>query len=184
MSLASKTIVDGRGCERILCLMDWLETAGDKKDFPLRKVRVEDALQLWKLANNKEVRKNSFESGPIPYEQHVTWLKEKLASKASLIYVLDVSGVLVAQIRYDKKDGIAEIDYAVIPGFRGKGIGRKILQMTWKSASRKLGVKQVRGIVKANNKASIFSFFKAGFELVKDDNYLGHDCLMFEKNVN
>jgi len=98
-----------------------------------------------------------------------------------MIYVLDVSGVLIAQIRYDKKDGVAEIDYAVIQSFRGKSIGRKILQLTWKSACRELGVQQVQGIVKAGNKASIFSFLKAGFEKVRADNYLGQDCFVFEK---
>ena len=154
----------------------------DKEDFLLRKGRAEDALQLWELANNREVRNNSFNSDPISYDQHLKWLNKKLASKSSLIYVLDVSVVLIAQIRYDKKDGVAEIDYAVTPGFRGKSIGRKILQMTWKRACRELGVELVRGIVKTDNKASIFSFVKAGFEKVRADNYAGHDCLVYEKN--
>jgi len=184
MSLQAKKIVDGRGRNRLLNLMDWIETAENKNDFLLRKVRIKDAFQLWMLANDLDVRRNSFNTGPITYENHVRWLNKKLASGTSVIYVLDVSGVLVAQIRYDTNDSTAEIDYAVNPSFRGKNIGSKILEMTWKSACEELGVQRARGIVKKNNKCSIFSFQKSGFQELKRNTYSGFDCVVFEKQLN
>jgi len=184
MCLQAKSIVDGLGSERILTLMEWFLTAADREEISLRKVSQEDTYQLWRLANDTEVRRNSFNPEPIPYEQHLAWFEEKLKSSNSIIYVLDVSGVLVAQVRYDRRDDVAEIDYAVIPGFRGKSLGTRILKMTWENACRELGVRRVRGIVKEENKASTLSFLKAGFEKTRCDNYSGFDCVFFEKRLH
>ena len=136
------------------------------------------------LSNDLDVRRNSFNSGPITHENHIRWLNEKLDSDTSVIYVLDVSGVVVAQIRYDRKDNAAEIDYAVNPGFRGNSIGSKILEMTWKSACEELGVQRARGIVKKDNRYSIFSFQKSGFQELKHNKYSGCDCIVFERQLN
>jgi len=184
MSLRASKIVDGKGRSRLLNLMDWIETPRCKNDFSLRKARIKDAFQLWMLANDIDVRRNSFNTRPIIYDDHVRWLKEKLASDTSVIYVLDVSEVLVAQIRYDKNDSIAEIDYAVKPAFRGKNIGSKILKMTWESACEELGVQCAQGIVKKNNKGSIFSFQKSGFQELEYKTCSGFDCIVFEKQLN
>jgi RimJ/RimL family protein N-acetyltransferase len=164
--------------------MDWIATPKCKNDMSLRKATINDAFQLWSLANDIDVRRNSFNSRQIIYEDHVRWLKEKLASDTSAIYVLDVSEVLVAQIRYDKNGSIAEIDYAVKPAFRGKNIGSKILKMTWESACEELGVQSAQGIVKKNNKGSIFSFQKSGFQELEYKKCSGFDCVVFEKQLN
>jgi UDP-2,4-diacetamido-2,4,6-trideoxy-beta-L-altropyranose hydrolase len=184
MSSKAKKIVDGRGRARLLNLMDWIETAKYKNDFALRKATIKDAFQLWMLANDLDVRGNSFNTSYITHENHLRWLNEKLASETSVIYVLDVSGVLIAQVRYDKNDSTAEIDYAVNPGFRGKNIGSKILEMTWKSGCEELGVKRAKGIVKKNNRCSIFSFQKSGFQELEDNKCSGFDCVVFEKQLN
>lgn len=184
MSMIGTRIIDGKGCERILTLMDCLEKKDtDRNDIQIRKVSEEDADQLWKLANEAGVRRNSFNSDPIPYDKHIKWFREKLKSTNSVIYVLEVSGILLAQVRYDRKDDFAEIDYAVIPSFREKGFGTKILLMTWEMACRELGVRQVRGVVKEDNKASIFSFFNAGFEKLGNENYFGISCVIFRKKL-
>lgn len=183
MSSQGMNVVDGQGSERILTLMEWFVKAADREDIPLRKATREDSYQLWRLANDIEVRRNSFNPEPIPYEQHLRWFEEKLKSSSSVTYVLDVSGVLVAQVRYDRKDETAEIDYGVIPGYRGKRLGIRILEMTWENACRELGVRRVRGIVKEENKASIFSFLKAGFEKTRVEKYVGFDCVFFEKKL-
>jgi UDP-2,4-diacetamido-2,4,6-trideoxy-beta-L-altropyranose hydrolase len=184
MSLRASKIVDGKGRSRLLNLMDWIATPKCKSDMSLRKATINDAFQLWSLANDIDVRRNSFNTRPIIYEDHVKWLKEKLASDTSVIYVLDVSEVIVAQIRYDKNDGIAEISYAVEPAFRGKNIGSKILKMTWESACEELGVHRAQGIVKKNNKGSIFSFQKSGFQELEYKTCSGFDCVVFEKQLN
>ena len=183
MSLKAQRMVDGMGSKRVSTLMEWFVTAAEREDIPLRKVRQEDMYQLWRLANDTEVRRNSFNSEPIQYEEHLRWFEEKLKSSNSVTYILDVSGVLLAQVRYDRKDETAEIDYGVIPGFRGKRLGTRILEMTWENACRELGVSRVRGIVKEENKASFFSFLNAGFEKTKVDKYAGFDCVFFEKKL-
>jgi UDP-2,4-diacetamido-2,4,6-trideoxy-beta-L-altropyranose hydrolase len=183
MSRIGREIVDGQGRKRILDMMDWVDTAAHREDIPIRTACDADAFQLWKLANEPEVRCNSFNSEPIPYDQHLGWFQDKLKSKISIIFVLNVSGVLLAQVRYDRKDDSAEVGYSVIPAFRGKNLGSKILGMTWEHACRTLGVQRVQGIVKKNNKASIHSFLKAGFTKTRCEIYSGFDCVFFEKQL-
>jgi RimJ/RimL family protein N-acetyltransferase len=183
MSVKAKKIVDGRGRNRFINLMDWIEAAGNVNDLSLRKAGIKDAFQLWMLANDLDVRRSSFNTAAITYEDHVRWLNEKLDSGTSIIYVLDLSGVVVAQIRYDKKDSAAEIDYAVSPAFRGNNIGSKILEMTWKGACEELSVQRARGIVKTDNKYSICSFQKSGFQELMQLKYSGCDCIVFERQL-
>lgn len=183
MSRIGREIVDGQGRERILDMMNWVDTAAHREDIRIRKACDADAFQLWKLANETEVRRNSFNSEPIPYDQHLEWFKEKLESSSSVIYVLNVSEVLLAQVRYDRKDDAAEVSYSVIPAFRGKNIGSRILGMTWEIACRTLGVRRVQGIVKKTNKASIVSFLKVGFIETQCEKYSGFDCVFFEKTM-
>jgi spore coat polysaccharide biosynthesis predicted glycosyltransferase SpsG len=73
MSSQGMNIVDGQGSERILTLMEWFVKVADREDIPLRKATREDSYQLWRLANDIEVRRNSFNPEPIPYEQHLRW---------------------------------------------------------------------------------------------------------------
>lgn len=184
MSLQAKKIIDGNGRNRLMNLMDWIKAAGNVKHFSLRKAELKDAFQLWKLANDSDVRHNAFNTAPIGYENHAKWLNAKLDSDMTVIYVLDISGVIVAQIRYDKKENAAEIDYAVNPSFRGNRIGTRILEMTWKRACKELGVQRVQGIVKKDNKFSICSFQRSGFKKLKHNKYSGYDCILFERRLN
>jgi UDP-2,4-diacetamido-2,4,6-trideoxy-beta-L-altropyranose hydrolase len=184
MSLRAKKIVDGKGRNRLINLMDWMEAARNIDDFSLRKVKIEDAFPLLMLANDRDVRRNSFNTAPISFENHIEWLNEKLASDNSVAYVLEVSGVAIAQVRYDKKNGAAEIDYAVSPAFRGHNIGCKMLEMTWKRACDELGVQRVKGVVKKDNKHSIFCFQKSGFLQLGHIEHSGCDCIVFERKMN
>jgi UDP-2,4-diacetamido-2,4,6-trideoxy-beta-L-altropyranose hydrolase len=174
-------LVDGLGVDRILTVMRWLEPGVPAAEPLVRPVEPGDVLQLWRLANDKDVRRNAFNPEPIPLENHLKWFGEKLESTESAIYVSEIAGVVVAQARYDKKQNSAEIDYAVIPACRGKGLGRRIIEATWSRACTKLKVNSVRGVVKKDNAPSLYCFRKAGFRQTGEENVSGIDCLIFER---
>src|SRR5438105_158086 len=69
-----------------------------------REARQADADVLWRWANDRETRQNSFSRSPIPYAAHV------------------------GQVRFDIADGVAEIGITVAPERRGRGYGKAMLQ--------------------------------------------------------
>jgi UDP-2,4-diacetamido-2,4,6-trideoxy-beta-L-altropyranose hydrolase len=184
MSRLARALVDGKGCGRVMKMMKWVESDPRHVNIELRKATGDDAFQLWRLANDPDVRCNSFSPEPIPYDQHVRWFDAKLKSNDTIIYVMEVSKVILAQIRYDNKGTTAEISYAVAPAFRGRGLGCRILKTTWEDACRELGVENTLGIVKKSNKSSVFSFIKAGFIILKNELHSGCECIFFEKKTS
>lgn len=110
------------------------------------------------------------------------WYQEKLSSDASCLWVLEKFRKVVAQVRYDRvAEQTAEIDIAVAPDYRGKGVGALLLKRTWKQACRALGVTRMRGVAKETNMASQRAFLAAGFLEAKSGLVRGYPCLMFER---
>src|SRR5262249_42995174 len=169
MSRTGRQLVDGGGVERVIGTMMRLAYPLDKDRLEIRRATPQDAKQFWQLANDPVVRMNSFNPEPIPLEHHLEWYKSKLSSPDSCIWVLEVGGVIAAQARYDRSDAeTAEIDFSVVAVFRGQGLGTKILELTWNTACKELGVKRARGVVLSTNMASVRSFLKSGFRQVSE----------------
>ena len=75
----------------------------------------------------------------------------------------------------------AEIDFSVVPAFRGKGLGSKALQLTWRSACDELGVRRVRGVVLQANVPSARAFLNAGFTQGEIGLWQGELSYIFEQ---
>jgi UDP-2,4-diacetamido-2,4,6-trideoxy-beta-L-altropyranose hydrolase len=178
-----RTLVDGAGADRVLDVMHALAFRDDGA-MTLRRANEDDALPLLALANDPGVRANAFHPAPIARADHLRWYAGKLASESTAMWVLELAGVLAAQIRYDRTEGgLAEIGYAVSPAFRGMGLGTRILLDTWEPACEALGVHGVRGVVIQGNTASVRAFEKAGFQPAGEVEMHGRACLAFERRV-
>ena len=86
-----------------------------------------DILFMW--ANDTDVRKNSFKSDTISYEDHVKWFKRIMEEDRVLQFIMMDDETPVGQIRLNLKDEEAEIGYSIASEFRGKGYGHRILQL-------------------------------------------------------
>ena len=124
----------------------------------IRKAQKKDCLQLFTLSNDPLVRKNSFSSNEIEFDDHKKWFDSILESKDSCIFVAEISDILIGQIRYDKKLDMALISFAVSRAFRGLGLGCRMIESTLIPAGKELGVKKIRAMVKESNPASIHTF--------------------------
>ena len=152
----------------------------------IRKVTEADAELLFSWANDIDVRRNAFTQREIVWDEHVQWLKKKLADENCLMYIAylymtDMSEKPVGQIRLDIEKGRAEIDYSIVSLLRGQGYGTVLLEQALKRAvedARKAGVEisTFIGRVKAGNVPSARVFEKSGFEKGEKDG-----CLWFEK---
>ena len=181
LSLAGRRAVDGRGAARVAAVMLALsEPKLDADWVSLRPAAAEDALEVWRIANDPSVRANSFRREPIPLAAHLDWYRARLADKDSRFWLLDVAGAVAAQVRYERSGDEAAVHYSVRGAFRGKGLGTLALAATRAPACRELGARRLTGVVIAPNPASERSFVSAGWSRKGDETRDGKTCAVFE----
>ncbi len=156
MSRAGQELVDGRGCERVL-------TAMRSAELTLRRAGKNDCRLLWEWANDPGVRAASFHTAVIPWEEHAAWFAEKLGS--GLIYIAESpEGIPVGQFRVDGLgEAEAQVDVSVAPEKRGAGIAAALILKAAQEVFRETGLLRLHAYVKAENRASLRAFEKAGF---------------------
>lgn len=142
----------------------------DKVDtVNLRPVTGADAKLLFEWTNEAETRTNSFSSEPVLWENHVQWLEKKLADENCLFFIMMSEDSPVGTIRLDveKESKTGTISYSIDKGFRGMGLGGRMLALAEEKA-KEAGVHSLVGGVKPENKASGKCFLKNGYELVEE----------------
>lgn len=182
MSRLGRIVVDGKGAERSVDLLKYGPLSVRQDSFRLRPASAEDSVMLWQWTNDSTIRANSFDTAVIPWETHKVWYAKKLASSDTRIWILELRQVPVGQIRYDRINlETAQISFSVTPGYHGKGIGTKLLEVSSASAYRELNARWLQGIAFSSNVASARAFLKAGFHQVEEKMISGRKCLVFKK---
>ena len=156
-------------------------TGSEMERLCLRKATEADAETLFQWRNDSETRANSFHTEPIPYEEHVAWLKTTLRDPAQAIYILCEDGVPIGQVRLSTKNGVGTISYSIAPACRARGYGRAILRLAENLCVERGEPHVLRGYVKKKNVASQMIFEALG--------YIGREasdmnCLVYTKSVS
>jgi spore coat polysaccharide biosynthesis predicted glycosyltransferase SpsG/RimJ/RimL family protein N-acetyltransferase len=126
----------------------------------LRRATLDDLLLLFNWANDTVVRQNAINQELIEMDNHRHWLVDKLRSSNTLIFILTLFDQPIGQIRYDFNGVEWELDYSIDTKYRGRGFGKKIIEMTIKAFSGKV----IRAYVKSDNIASSKVFESLQFE--------------------
>lgn len=119
-------IIDGRGVNRVCSAL----TLTPATHLRVRNASPADEAQLLDWANDPATRKNSFSQENIDPATHRIWFHRCLRDPdACRLYIVETNeGVAVGQVRFERKDLAWEVDYALAPVFRGRGIGRPLLE--------------------------------------------------------
>jgi UDP-2,4-diacetamido-2,4,6-trideoxy-beta-L-altropyranose hydrolase len=183
MATRGRMMVDGLGVSRVLDAMAERQqfVGGDGAWF--RPADSDDSLLLWQWANDPLSRRNSFNPAKISWSEHEDWLRHKLASSASRLWIMHIGNLPVGQIRYDRIDSVegpsAEVSFTIAAGFRSMRLGTRLLGMTAELAARELGVRWVKGITFNSNDASRRAFLRAGFEAAEQCIVGARQCVVF-----
>ena len=182
MALKGFMCIDGKGPDRIISKIRFLSETEKYKGLKIRRAEIDDSQQLFRMANDFEVRKHSFSTEQIKYEDHFKWFKEKLNSKnKTAIWVMEFEGIIVAQVRYDtSKKRTAIIDFSVNAAFRGNGYGTQILKKTINKACDQLLVSRLKGIALDTNQKSSYCFIHSGFTMKEKKVVNGYSCNVYE----
>lgn len=131
-------------------------------NLKIRKATINDAQYLFSLANDKLARKNSFNSNPINFDEHLEWLKSKIISTDSYIYICSVNGVRVGMVKFDILNETI-IGINIDPLFRGRGLASKLILEAcnefWHNHDN-----DIFAYIKKSNLISVKSFEKAMFK--------------------
>jgi UDP-2,4-diacetamido-2,4,6-trideoxy-beta-L-altropyranose hydrolase len=178
-------LVDGAGVTRVVEAME--ESTAPARERKKKGIRVRlagptDARFLWELANDRDVRANSFNTGAIPWEDHLSWIEARLSDPSTVLLVaVDAVSNPCGQIRFDVKGHEAELNYSLAREARGKGFGATLIESGLHYLFRNSNVGRVNALVKVENIASLVTFERAGWVREKDVDVRDARCARFTR---
>lgn len=163
-SEACMKLVDGRGGQRVAAVL--ATGAGAALNVRHAELQDEDLLLGW--ANDPVTRANGYNPNFIPREDHVRWFRSRLRQpKSCRFFIVELAGIPLGQVRFDDRGGEWEISYAVAPEFRGRRIGRKMLEIAIAKLDQQSDT--IIGQVKPGNVPSRRLLESLGFSLRSND---------------
>ena len=175
--------MDGKGNARIIrvSLFNLF-----KKNLILRKVDFKDALDIFNLSNDNLVRRNSFNSEKIKWENHLLWLKKKLEDENSIYFaVVDDLNRFYGQVRFDIniKNNEAVINISLGEKMRGLGLSSFMIDKSLDELIKIKSIKLIKAHIKDDNIPSIKSFKKSNFIFLKNQIIKGNKSKVYIKEV-
>lgn len=158
LSERGRALVDGRGTERTaLCLM--------ASTLRVRPATLDDGPMLHAWRDHPETRAVSGNSAPIQLDSHLNWLARKLVDTGCHLFVAEIGGTAVGNIRFDRQaDGAWEVSLYLDPDLTGLGLGRYLLQTGEQAMRMEIGAPiAFSASVMPGNEASARLFTSAGY---------------------
>ena len=134
-------------------------------EYYLKTAQWEDMDLLFVWANDPAVRRNSFSSKEILYEEHQVWYQKLLSDPDRRQDLYMHNGVPVGQARIAVSGDIAEISYSICAEKRGTGHGKRLLCLLPGQIKKDFPqVKYLAANVLTGNTASANAFLRAGYQ--------------------
>lgn len=130
----------------------------------LREVEPGDTELLFCWANEEEVRKNSFHSEVIFYEEHQKWFEQLMHDRNQFQYIMMLGEKPIGQVRLSVFGDSAEIGYSISKEKRGQGYGTVIVCLIKEVVQKNFSdVKKLVAKVKPDNMPSVYCVKKNKF---------------------
>jgi RimJ/RimL family protein N-acetyltransferase len=157
---------------------------GVKIRLTFRKATIDDARILYDWRNDPETRENSFASTKeILFEEHISWLSEKLQNDQAHIFILLEDDVRpIGQVRFDIFDKVGTVSIIIDSSFRGLGYGREGLKMLRDHIFSSQIAVCLKAFIKKTNLSSLDMFRSAGFSAVGVEMSRGEEfivCMLY-----
>jgi RimJ/RimL family protein N-acetyltransferase len=159
-----------------------------QKTNPLRQIKIREAalndMQLiFDWSNDDLVRKQSYQTDKIRWEDHQKWFQKKLNDKNALLLIGEINHRPMGLIRFDLQKDFAVIGISIDRHFRGKSLASPLL-ITGTKYYFKENEKPVKAYIKKTNTASVNSFVNAGFVYLQDEIINEADSYVYLKTKN
>ncbi len=179
MAKIGRKLVDGKGSMRITkdILSDYY-----KIKLHIRRAVLNDSRDIFKLANENLVRKNSFKTEKFGWAHHLRWFKEKLKEHACIFLVFETDGKFAGQLRFNidttKKE--ATINLSLTEKMRGLKLSSFAIEESIKELKEiEKKIKIIKAYVKKGNTTSARSFERAHFIFYGNKSINGEKAMLY-----
>ena len=142
-----------------------------------------DEKAVYDLSNDPEIRKYSFNTKPILFNEHKDWFEKQLNDNEIIYFVAYDNDNLVGQIRFKIMINEAIVSVSVSSSYRGKGHGVEMMHHALSFFKQSTMVFIVKAFIRADNFGSKQYFEKCGFRFVEHTIYSGIATDIYEINV-
>lgn len=142
-------------------------------NLTFRKAIIGDAKIYFDWATEKSVRKYSFNSNDILWDDHKRWFSEKINDTRFCFFIFqNLNQDFVGQVRLEWLNNLdILIGISVSAEFRGYGYGLEMLEKSSHYILTKYENAIIHAYIKEENKGSITLFQKAGYKLKENIKY-------------
>jgi len=127
-------------------------------------IQDDDCLLLFKWLSDPDCLAGKLENtGSIDPETHRSWFSDRLIGESCFIYLIKVDGVPAGQIRFEKKNGLYEIDIYVVPTMRRMKLAQTAISLGRERMIPHIASLPIVARVKNNNMKSKSLFESLGF---------------------
>ncbi len=138
-----------------------------------RLANIADVDLLFSWVNDAKVRKNSFLTENISYQEHIDWFRKVLSDNSNEIYIYYLDNEPMGQVRLNYSNTNVLISYSIAQKYRGQGFGKLVIhdieQIIIKTHSE---VDSIQAKVKVDNIASQKIFEDNNYnQILSDSNF-------------
>lgn len=174
---------DRQSPQRLLKIFRQLDL---ERRLSIRRVTAEDSERIFEWANESAVRQHSLNQSEIKPEEHQAWFSRKVTAPDARMYILELEGKPVGQIRFDIDimRSQAAIGYSVDADFRGRGLGAAITRLgIFALRAGRPDITEIKAVVKATNVPSQQVFEQLNF-LKHEETIQGQPCHVYLLKFN
>jgi UDP-2,4-diacetamido-2,4,6-trideoxy-beta-L-altropyranose hydrolase len=175
LAKAGSCLCDGEGTRRVtehlLFCQGEAPSMGGTQSLSLRLAGDGDRDDLLNWRNEEETRRNSRYRGIVSAVAHHKWFAASMADPKRLIFVAEMGGTKCGMVRFDLSEiqqDFWRVSVVVSPDFRGRGIGRALLDQACAKMARHREVCAFVAEVRVHNIASKRIFDQCAFEIVAE----------------
>lgn len=179
LSEAGQALVDGQGAARLAQMANASPHGGP---VTVRPTTWADRGLLWSIANDPVVRANAFSQAPVPWADHVRWLRGKLHSVDAVLLVAEEPRGPVGRVRFDRRGpGLWECSVYLAPEARGRRLSTPVLTAGLDALRREHPeVRRVLARIRTDNTPSQRAFARAGYRPASEPAPAGARTLAWE----
>lgn len=148
-----------------------------KKEVVVRNIKPKDIWEIYKISNDPEVRKKSFNSAFISPKDHSIWFSR--VDKKNF-YVALFKNKIIAQVRFSEKYQESVVSISLDKSFRGLGISNFLLsKIINKYLSTQEKTRQIFAYIKKGNFSSVNLFERCGFVRIGVEKIAGFSAFKY-----
>jgi len=137
---------------------------GKDAQVKLRRAEITDAGFLFRCANEPDMIKARVIEKAIEWTEHLRWLSKVLVDEDVHLFIAEVDGEKIGEIRFDCDGDTADVGLVVRAEHRGHGYGTQMIE----TGISRVPKETYTAKIKSDNVASARCFTRAGFKQVSE----------------